>query len=116
MTVDEGGDIPGLLIAQAARLAQRHVVFDKRRRSVDPVHAGAPVVRVLAPQWRHHVVLRDFLPLPLGTVTDRALLLIHLLATLEVIPLRRLRHLGVATPRGFHTYRRLARQPVGIHR
>lgn len=40
VAVDPRRHVPGLLIAEAARLAKRHVVLDERRSGIDAVHAG----------------------------------------------------------------------------
>ena len=79
------------------------------------MHAGPPVIGVLAPQRRHHILAGDLLALAIAAMADRALRLEDLLATLEVIPAFRPGHLGVTPAGNFHPRRGLGRKPVGIY-
>src|SRR5690606_15166977 len=47
--VDVVSHVPGFLVTQLARLAQRHVVLDEGRCGIDPGHARTPVVGAIAP-------------------------------------------------------------------
>ncbi|MNT64863.1 hypothetical protein D3C72_2027990 [compost metagenome] len=80
MRIHEVGHVPGLLVAQHAGLAQRHVGLDEAGRVADLVHAGAPIERVRAPQGGKHPVLAVLLTLAFGAVTYGAVLRIDLAA------------------------------------
>ena len=67
LAVDECRHIPGLLIAQRC-IAVRHIVLDEVGSLVDVMHAGAPVIGVLAPQRWEHGHIADKLALTVCSV------------------------------------------------
>lgn len=114
VAVHEGGDVPGVAVAEGTGLAQRHVVLDEGGRGVDAVHARAPVERLRAPQRWEHRLPQSHLALAVGAVADRALRGIDLGAALDAVAAFRRGHVRIAASGQADPGRRLARQPIGV--
>src|SRR5699024_6389514 len=88
--------------------------MDELCRSLDPVHAGAPIIGARSPQRREYgLTVNRFAP-PIFTVTDGAALGIYLLAAIVAGLLIRRRKFGITTPRKRLACWSALRQPVGI--
>ena len=118
MAVHEGSDVPGLLLAQSAAFAQRHVGLNEPGRVGQLVHAGAPVERLWSPQRGKHLLVASALAQAIGAVAQRAVLRIHLFAACVIGRLLGFFELGVAAARQRHAHRRAFGKPerVGLQR
>jgi hypothetical protein len=100
VAVHEGGDVPGLLVGERQVVAERHVGLDVGGGGVDAVHAGAPVVGLLAPERREDHLRAGVAALAILAVADGAVLGVDDGAALGVEALAGLVELRIAAARG----------------